>query len=200
MGDRKYISNLQLPISNFHQVLSPFPFRLCGRLPAMRPRILVIFFLIATSCYATTVQRLGLEELVKKANTIVVGRVTNSRTYWNSNRKLIFTNYTIQVDESIKGQPGGSIEVTTIGGKIGDVELHVSGMPTFQNGENAVVFIEQSAGYQTVLGLGQGKFTVTNGEVTNSVGDLSFPDGRPGTATRMPLQTFKNQIRNILSR
>lgn len=165
----------------------------------MRARVLLVVLLFAGSSYATTVQRLGLEDLVKKAHTIVVGRVVNSRTYWNSNRKLIFTSYTIQVDESIKGQAAGSLEVTTIGGKIGDVELHVAGMPAFQNGENAVVFVEQSGAFQTVLGLGQGKFTVINGEVRNSVGDLSFPDGRPGVPTRMPLQTFKDQIRRILS-
>jgi hypothetical protein len=166
----------------------------------MPARILLVILLIATSSYATTVQRLGLEDLVKKAHTIVVGRVTNSRTYWSSNRKLIFTNYTIQVDESIKGQAGRSVEVTTIGGKLDGVELHVAGMPSFRTGENAVVFVEESAGYQTVLGLSQGKFTVTNGEVTNSVGDLSFPDGRPGRPTRMPLQDFKDQIRRFLSR
>src|SRR6185369_18074466 len=105
----------------------------------MPARILLLILLFATSSYATTVQRLGLEDLVKKSHTIVLGRVTNSRTYWSSNRKLIFTNYTIQVDESIKGQAGRTVEVTTIGGKIGDVELHVSGMPSFQAGENAVV-------------------------------------------------------------
>jgi hypothetical protein len=163
-------------------------------------RILLAILLFTTSAYATTVQRLGLEDLVKRAHTIVVGRVTDSRTYWAPDRKLIFTDYTIQVDESMKGQSSRSVAVTTIGGKIGDVELHVSGMPAFQRGENAVVFIEESAGRQVVLGLGQGKFTVTNGEVTNNVGDLSFPDGRPGAPLRMPLQNFKSQIRSILNK
>jgi hypothetical protein len=166
----------------------------------MASRVLLAIFFTAVSAYATTVQRLGLEDLAKKANTIVVGRVTNSRTYWSTNGKLILTNYTFQVDESIKGQAVRNVEITTIGGRIGDVELRVSGMPSFQAGENAVVFLEQSAGYQTVLGLGQGKFTVTAGQVVNSVGDLSFPDGRPGTPTKMALPDFKNRIRNILSR
>jgi hypothetical protein len=172
-----------------------------GRLaPHMASRVLLAIFFVAVSAYATTVQRLGLEDLAKKAHTIVVGRVTNSRTYWSANGKLILTNYTFQVDESIKGQAARNVEITTIGGRIGDVELRVSGMPSFQAGENAVVFLEQSAGYQTVLGLGQGKFTVTAGQVVNSVGDLSFPDGRPGIQTKMPLPDFKNRIRTILSR
>jgi hypothetical protein len=166
----------------------------------MAKRVLLAILFMAVSAYATTVQRLGLEDLAKKAHTIVVGRVTNSRTYWSANRKLILTNYTFQVAESIKGEAPRNVEITTIGGKIGDVELRVAGMPSFQAGENAVVFLEQSAGYQTVLGLGQGKFTVTAGQVVNNVGDLSFPDGRPGIPTRMPLPDFKNRIRSILSR
>src|SRR5262249_27254699 len=100
--------------------------RLYGRLaPQMATRVLLAILFTAISAYATTVQRLGLEDLAKKAHTIVVGRVTNSRTYWSPNGKVIFTNYTFQVDESIKGQAGRNVEITTIGGRIGEVELHV---------------------------------------------------------------------------
>jgi hypothetical protein len=162
--------------------------------------LLLFMLLAAPLCRATTVQRLSLEDLVKKAHSIVVGRVNGARTYWSSDGRLILTSYTIQVDESIKGQPSGAVEVTTIGGKIGDLELHVSGMPSFKNGESAVVFIEQSGAYQTVVGLSQGKFTVSNGEVSNTTGDLSFPDGRPGSALKMSLQGFKNQIQSLLRR
>jgi hypothetical protein len=159
-----------------------------------------LFLFLAGVCQATTVERLALEDLVKKAHRIVIGKVSNSRTYWSADRKLILTNYTIQVDENIKGQTASIVEVTTVGGKIGDVALYVSGMPSFEKGENAVVFVEQSGRYQTVVGLEQGKFTVANGEVSNHPGDLRFPDGRPGEAVKMPLQNFKNQIRTILSR
>jgi len=161
---------------------------------------LCLMLLTASRFYATTVERLGLEDLVKKAHTIVIGKVTASRTYWSTDKKFILTDYTIEVDESIKGQAARTIAVTTVGGKIDDLELYVSGMPSFQKGEKAVVFVERGGAYQTVVGLGQGKFTVTNGEVANSVNDLSFPDGAPGRPVKMPLQTFKTQIRNLLNR
>ena len=160
----------------------------------------ICLILVAIRAHATTVERLGLDDLVKKSHTIVVGKVMGSRTYWTSNRKLILTDFTIDVGESLKGSSARRVVVTTIGGKIGDTELHVSGMPVFKQGEDAVVFIEQSGAYETVVGLGQGKFTVTNGEVANAVGGLAFPDGRPGNATRMPLDSFKAQIRNFLNR
>ncbi len=159
---------------------------------------LVLF--TATYVKATTVQRLGLEDLARKAHHIVAGKVRNSKTFWSGNGKLILTSYTIDVADNIKGQPPQTLELTTIGGKIGDLELHVAGMPSFAKGEEIVVFTEPSAGYEVVLGAAQGKFTVENGEVFNDVSDLSFPDGRPGKALKLPVQTFKNQIRNILSR
>jgi hypothetical protein len=156
--------------------------------------------LIGINASATTVERLGLDDLVKKAHSIVVGKVMSSRTYWTSNGKLILTDFTLDVGEQLKGSGPRRVVVTTIGGKIGNTELHVSGMPMFKQGEDAVVFIEQSGAYETVVGLGQGKFTVMNGEVTNALGGLAFPDGRPGNATRMPIDSFKAQIRNFLNR
>jgi hypothetical protein len=160
----------------------------------------VLILFAAAFVHGTTVQRLSLQDLVKKAHRIVTGKVRQSKTYWSSNGKLILTDYTIEVDESIKGQSPRLFQVTTIGGKIGDRELHVSGMPSFQKDENIVLFTESSGSYEVVLGLGQGKFSVENGEVINDVGSLSFPDGRPGKAVRLPVETFKNQIRSILTR
>ena len=161
--------------------------------------VFALLLLATVSLRATTVQRLSLEDLVKKAHHIVAGRVQSSRTYWSDNRKVILTDYTIDVNEDIKGQYKGTIEVTTIGGKIGQVELHVSGMPSFAKGEDVVVFTEASGRYEVVLGLAQGKFTVENGEASNHVTDLSFPDGQPGQALKVPVQTFKNRIRTILT-
>jgi hypothetical protein len=160
---------------------------------------LALGVLTATIAQATTVQRLALEDLVKKAHHIVAGRVRESRTSWNANGKLILTTYTIEVDDNIKGQFSQTLEVTTIGGKIGDLELHVSGMPPLEKDEHVVLFTELSGSYEVVLGLSQGKFRVENGEVLNDSRALSFADGRPGKSVRFPAETFKNQIRSILT-
>jgi hypothetical protein len=141
---------------------------------------------------------LTLDALVKKANSIVVGTVQSSRTFWSDNRKLILTTYKIEVQEIMKGQPGRSVELTTIGGTVGDVTLHVAGMPTFQKGENTVVFVEKSGAFSTIVGLGQGKFAVNNGEVSNAMTGLDFPDGAPGRPLKMPIESFKSRIQLIL--
>jgi hypothetical protein len=160
--------------------------------------IICLISIMSLAGFATTVERLSLNDMVKKAQTIVHGKVRSVRTHWSSNGKLILTTYTVEVEETIKGQPGKSIELTTIGGRIGDVSLYVAGMPSFKSGEDAVVFVEKSGGFSTVVGLSQGKFSVTNGEVSNNVSDLTFPDGRSGSSLRMPLRDFKRQIEKHL--
>src|SRR5262245_6593883 len=151
----------------------------------------ILVFSLSIPAQATTVERLNLDGLVKKSNRIVVGKVRSSRTYWSSNGKLILTNYTIDVQETIKGTAARTVELTTIGGTIGDLTLHGAGMPVFEKDENAVVFVENTGAYSTVVGLGQGKFTVLNGEVSNNIGGLEFPDAGPARPTKMSLATLK---------
>lgn len=162
--------------------------------------VFFVFYIYSGLSQATTVERLSLEDLVRKAQRIVVGKVTGQRTHWSDDRRLILTTYTIEIQESMKGRPSYSTELTTIGGKIGDLQLHVPGMAAFEKGEDAVVFIEDVGRVSTVVGLAQGKFSITNGEVSNAVADLTFPDGRPGKPLKLPLESFKKQIRNLVGR
>ncbi len=164
----------------------------------MKRLAVLTIFLLSISCFATTVERLSLDDMVKKAQSIVHGRVRSARPHWSPDGKLILTTYTIDVDETLKGHAGKSIELTTIGGKIGDLTVFAAGVPSFAVGEESVVFIEKTGTVDSVVGLNQGKFSVKDGEVANSVTDLAFPDGRPGTPLRMRLQDFKRQIENRL--
>jgi hypothetical protein len=149
---------------------------------------------------ATTVERFSLDELALRSQTIIQGVVRGSRSFWSLDRKLILTATTLEVTESLKGQAARTVEVTTVGGQVDDTILHVSGMPAFTAGEHVVLFMERSGAFTTVLGLGQGKFSISNGAVVNSVSELNFADGAPPRETRLPLQSFKNAIRAAVQR
>jgi len=164
------------------------------------PLILGIVLLSPTVSRATTVESQTLETLVSRAGLIVEGTVLASRTYWSSDGRLILTTTTIEVSESIKGSARPTVDVTTMGGRVGKTVLYLAGTPAFRVGENAIVFIEPSAGYLTVFGMGQGKFTVTNGQVSNSVAELSTPTGQPFAVSKVSVQSFKSEIRSILER
>jgi hypothetical protein len=149
---------------------------------------------------ATSVRRLSFADLISTAQFIVEGNVVSSDTYRSSDGKLILTSYTIRVQESLKGNPQPTVTVTTVGGRIGNTILHVAGMPVFKPGDNAILFLELSRSYTTIVGLNQGKFAVSNGEVANSVSGLSFPDGAAGKAVKMSLDEFKRQIKLRVTR
>ena len=159
---------------------------------------LLLIVALALPLQATTVKRLDLEGLVSIAQTIVVGEVKKSETYWSPDGRLILTRHTIEVGETLKGSTAETVEITTIGGTIGDRTLYVAGMPAFAPGEETIVFTETIGAYRTVVGLGQGKFSVTDGGVTNDLSNLEFPDKRPGRKTRMRLGPFKDEIRRRL--
>jgi hypothetical protein len=150
--------------------------------------------------HATTVRRLSFDELVTKAQSIVVGHVVDSRTLWNNDHKLILTSYTVQVQESMKGSAQPVLTVTTLGGKVGNTVLHVSGMPVLQPGEDVILFLEQSGSHTTVVGLNQGKFTISSGEVSNTTNGLTFLDNAAGKPVKMPLDEFKRQVKLRVTR
>src|SRR3954463_7569611 len=102
--------------------------------------VCVAFIFLSTTARATTVEHLSLQDLATRSQSIVQGIVRASRSYWGPDGKLILTNTTIEVTESIKGQAVRTIEVTTVGGRIGDTVLHVAGMPAFAPGESTIVF------------------------------------------------------------
>src|SRR5262245_41632488 len=81
------------------------------------PIFIGLLFLLSSFAHATTVQRLSLDDLVTKANRIVVGKVNHSRTFWSPNGKLILTTYTIDVQEAVKGRSAPQLELTTVGGQ-----------------------------------------------------------------------------------
>ena len=81
---------------------------------------LLLIVALALPLQATTVKRLDLEGLVSIAQTIVVGEVKKSETYWSPDGRLILTRHTIEVGETLKGSTGPTVEITTIGGTIGD--------------------------------------------------------------------------------
>ena len=162
----------------------------------MRASCLSILLLLASvlPIDATTVKRMDLDGLVAGAQEIVVGRVRNSATYWAGDGRLILTRHTIEVSETLKGANDGTVEITTVGGTIGDLTLYVAGMPAFQPGEEMVVFVEAAGPYRTVLGLGQGKFSVVDDFVSNNVSNLEFTDPGPGSVTRMRFRRFREAI------
>ena len=59
----------------------------------------------------TQERALTVDELARRAEVVVVGKVTAKRSEWNSDKTRIYTRVTIDVDDCLKGTSGKSIEV-----------------------------------------------------------------------------------------
>lgn len=153
---------------------------------------------LATRSEATVVERLDLDRLVATANTIVLGQVESTETYWSDDGRLILTRNTVRVGETLKGSPSSSVVVTTIGGTLDGITLYVAGMPEFRENEETVVFLEGTGVYRTVVGLGQGKFAVEGSVVSNDTSNLEFVGGVGTLPTRMTLDRLRNEVRRRL--
>jgi hypothetical protein len=174
-----------------------------------RPRNLIgaalMLALIAASAFATTVAKLNLEQLVKRADIIVQGQVQSVYSQWDEERHLVFTYVSIRVDESIKGSNRRSVLIRQVGGTVGTVQMSIAGVPQFRTGEAAIVFLKhQDDSTFQVVGMSQGLYEVVEDYAISNVFGVDLFDNQTGQITkpliggRAPLEEFKTKIRELL--
>jgi hypothetical protein len=162
-----------------------------------------LVFLGVNVASATTVQKFTVSDLAKKSESIVLARVEDETARMDEGTKEIYT---------YKNPKGGEelITIRQLGGTVGNLISVVPGMPTFRKGEEVVVFLsaKDRAGYPWVMGLQQGKYSVTTGEdgfkqVRNEMDGLTTMDAN-GTkleakgVTTQPLASFLDGIKTQL--
>lgn len=166
----------------------------------------------AQAAFATTVQKLSLQELTKKSDSIVMARVDDAVASWDAGHKEIYTYITLNVLQGVKGNKGATtITLRQLGGTVDNIASIVPGMPSFRKGEEVVVFLTQkdAAGYPWVMGLEQGKYSVSTGKngvkmVRNDLGSTELltrvgQHVEPKTAPDMPLSAFLDGLKTTLN-
>ena len=160
---------------------------------------------------ATTVSAMSDRALAETADVIVVGRCTSVRSAWEGRTLVTFA--TIEVSESIKGGQRSTVTVTLPGGidarRKFPVSMTYAGPPQIATGEEVFLFLGRggiSPETLSVLGFSQGKFSIVSDETGERVVSrnlsavtLTSPAGtRRGTASRVSLARFRNEIRGYL--
>ena len=172
--------------------------------------VAVVALLASQAAFATTVQKLSLQDLTKRSDSIVMARVTDAVSAWDAGHKEIYTTYTLQILNSVKGRKGEStVTIRQIGGTVDNIASIVPGMPSFKKGEQVVVFLTQkdAAGYPWVMGLQQGKYTVVEKDgakfVRNDLADtelmLNGKKVQSTTSPDQPLGAFLDGIKTQLN-
>jgi hypothetical protein len=115
-----------------------------------------------------TMRQLSLEELARKADTVILGTVMRQESAWDAQHTAIHTDVTLAVERVLAGAPTEVVTLRVLGGSVGDMGMRTSNDAVFREGERVIVFLDTSAAPRTVVGMQQGKFTVKGSTVTRA--------------------------------
>lgn len=123
--------------------------------------LLALLCIWAVGAAATTLVPMDLDDLTVESSSVVYGKIVASRTEWDSRHTWIFTVYTVQPIEYLKGNLGTAFELSELGGELDGLSMSVPAVPSFTVGQEAVLFVWTSPqGQHQVTGFEQGALTV----------------------------------------
>jgi hypothetical protein len=111
---------------------------------------------------------LSLEELARKADTIVLGTVMQQESAWDAEHTAIYTKVTLAVERVLVGSPMQTVTLQVAGGAVGGVGMRTSNDAVFREGERVIVCLDTSAVPGSLVGLQQGKFLVQDDTVSRA--------------------------------
>lgn len=166
------------------------------------PGLMTVAF--GASLHAMVVIPAEFGEMVADSQTIVHGRVVDVQSYETAGRRTIESLVTVQVVETIKGQPGSTAYFKLPGGQIGRYRRVMVGAPQCARGDEVVLFLKGNApAVPMPFGLTQGVYRVNrdaagHATVTPMVatGPDRFVRGEP---SRHPLElaAFTAMVRTV---
>jgi hypothetical protein len=153
---------------------------------------------------SATLERLSLDDMIAKSTLIVRGKV--ARASAAASGPVIYTHYTVQVSERMKGQAGSTIDVTVPGGTANGLRQTFAGAPTLKPGDDFVFFLYTGRdGRTTILGLTQGLFALDGGAdpvSTRSASNELMLDRRTGRPVKdevlsMRLSELRGRVKGM---
>jgi hypothetical protein len=171
---------------------------------------------------ATTVEAPDIDSLINQSDYVVRAVVKSATAEWreHAGQRYIGTKVELEIREVIKGSPPSPLVLDMIGGRVGEDELAIQGMPKFQVGDENVLFVhgEQRRmlplvammhGVYPILreaGSGESYVLRSNGLPLYSTQDVSLPMNRLSTvkqqnpsARPLTAATFIRQIRDRIT-
>lgn len=139
---------------------------------------------LALQLAATTVIQPSFDQLVGSADYVVRATVAKVESTWRDDasrpgQRYISTDVTLDVLETIKGQPPQPLVLRVVGGRIGETELFVDGAPKFVEGQENILFVRDNGrSFFPLVGLMHGYFPVYRDAATGRAEVLRF-NGRP---------------------
>lgn len=123
----------------------------------------LFLFILSNSCaFAGSVRRVSMDEMIQQCQLVFEGKVLELEARENQ-YKRIHTVITFEVLEVVKGQYSqNKIELSFLGGTVGEVSLVVSDMMFPEVGEHGIYFVEslEKVLVNPLYGWSQGHFVI----------------------------------------
>jgi hypothetical protein len=146
---------------------------------------LVAMFLFAVSVVepmrATTVVPPDFDTLAQQADYVVRGTVKSVRSEWRetAGNRAIITFAEIDVREVIAGTPPAPLVLELLGGRVGEDEMRVHGLPTLAVGEEAILFVRgNGVQFSPLVALRHGHYPIRK-DAKNGAPAVMRSDGSP---------------------
>ena len=147
----------------------------------------ILFLLLAMGqcLLATTLLRMDLDDLTAESHAVVYGEIVATRTEWDKGHTIIYTVYTVQPTQYLKGSLGPSFELQELGGERDGLGMKVPSVPVFTVGQEAVLFVwTDPQGKHQVIGFEQGALGVrTDPQTGQKMADRAILLGSARTAS-----------------
>lgn len=128
--------------------------------------------LLPLATHATTVIAPSFDRMVASSDYIVRATVKSVTSEWRDNpdqpgQRYIGSRVELDVVEAIKGTPPSPLVLDLVGGRVGDKELTIEGMPKFQVGEENILFVKGN-GRQIIplVAMMHGKYNIRRNKLT----------------------------------
>lgn len=157
--------------------------------------------LAAAIAPATTFSRETTGDLVRRAQRVSCAICERVEMRRDPRSGLVFTHARLRLLEDLKGaSPSRTIELRVVGGRDGDVETVVAGMPRFKVGQEAIYLLgpRNRQGHPVVLQARRGVLPLRRGPreqrfLAARVSGIAELRGKP----RVSLDAFRGAVRRI---
>ncbi|HSN93382.1 MAG TPA: hypothetical protein VLS93_19280 [Anaeromyxobacteraceae bacterium] len=165
----------------------------------MRAAGAAILLLCAGPAAAAVMVPASVEELARRSDAVVRGRVIDAAARWSADGRRIVTEVEVEVAAVWSGSAPGRLRLTVPGGERDGVAQRMDGAPTFFPGEEVVLFLSRRGPSWRVSGLALGKYRVEGAAARPDLRGVAFAPGRPPPGERlageMPLAELERRVR-----
>jgi len=128
----------------------------------MKKKLIVsILLLTPLLLFSLILKRTSLSELAASSDLILRAEVLHSRSAWDENQEMIWTDSQLHIQEIYKGMASArEINVRQRGGQVGPVMLEVPGVGLLVPGEEVILFLKEHEGRFRIHSMELGKFVL----------------------------------------